>query len=101
MKEKNMMHNPPHPGEFIREVFLIPLGLSHRDLAKSMHVSPSTVNRLLNEKSGVSPEMAIRLSRALGRTPQSWLSMQNNHDLFNLERNPDMSSINMVERINA
>lgn len=96
-----MMHNPPHPGEFIREMFLIPLGLSHRDLAKSMRVSPSTVNRLLNEKSGVSPEMAMRLSKALGRTAQSWLSMQNNHDLFNLEKSADVSSINMVEKIDA
>lgn len=96
-----MMHNPPHPGEFIREMFLIPLGLSHRDLAKSMRVSPSTINRLLNEKSGVSPEMAMRLSKALGRTAQSWLSMQNNHDLFNLEKSADASSINMVEKIDA
>lgn len=75
------MHNPPHPGEFIREVYLKPLGISARQLASSLRVSPSTLSRLLKGDSGISPEMALRLSKVLGRSPESWLAMQDMHDL--------------------
>lgn len=70
------MHNPPHPGEFLREVFLEPFELSARQVAESLNVSASTFNRLLNGESNVSPEMALRLSKTLGRSPESWLAMQ-------------------------
>lgn len=76
------MHNPPHPGDFIREVYLEPFGLSARCLAARLQVSPSTVARIIQGRSGVSPEMALRLSRALGRSPESWLAMQDQHDLW-------------------
>ena len=76
------MHNPPHPGEFIREVYLEPFGISSRQLASSLGVSPSTLSRLLKGDSGISPEMSLRLSRVLGRTPESWLVMQDRHDLW-------------------
>ncbi len=66
------MHNPPHPGEFIREIYMEPYGLSVRRVASSLAVSPSTLNRVLNGLSNVSPEMALRLSKALGRSPESW-----------------------------
>jgi addiction module HigA family antidote len=65
------MHAPPHPGEFIREVYLEPFALSARQLATKLAVSPSTLNRLLNGQAGVSPEMALRLSKTLGRSPES------------------------------
>jgi antitoxin HigA-1 len=70
------MHNPPHPGEFIREVYLEPSGLSARHLATKLKVAPSTVARILQGRSAVSPEMALRLSRTLGRSAESWLAMQ-------------------------
>lgn len=76
------MHNPPHPGEFIREVYLEPFGLSARQLAVKLGVSPSTLSRVLKGTSGVSPEMALRLSKALGRSPESWLAMQDLYDLW-------------------
>jgi len=76
------MHNPPHPGEFIREVYLEPFGLSARHLAAKLKVSPSTVARVLQGRSAVSPEMALRLSKAVGRSPESWLAMQGMHDLW-------------------
>ena len=57
------MHNPPHPGEFIRDVYLAPYGLSVRSLAESLDVSASTLTRIVNGQSGISPEMALRLSR--------------------------------------
>jgi len=75
------MHNPPHPGNFIREVYLEPFGISSRQLASSLGVSPSTLSRLLKGDSGISPEMALRLSKVLGRTPESWLAMQDIYDL--------------------
>jgi len=76
------MHNPPHPGEFIREVFLEPFGISSRQLASSLGVPPSTLSRLLKGDSGISPEMSLRLSKVLGRTPESWLAKQDMYDLW-------------------
>ncbi len=65
------MYNPPHPGEFIREVYMEPFGLSSRKVAKNLDVAPSTIIRLLNGKGNVTPEMALRLSRVFGRSPES------------------------------
>ena len=76
------MYNPPHPGVFINETYLKPLGFSGRYLAKKLAVAPSTLNRILRSQSGISPEMALRLSKSLGRTPESWLAMQNSYDLW-------------------
>jgi addiction module HigA family antidote len=76
------MHNPPHPGEFITEVYLKPNNLSGRELASKLGVAASTLNRILTGASSISPETALRLSKALGRSPESWLSLQYNHDLW-------------------
>ncbi len=75
------MHDPPHPGEFIRQIYLDPNQITGRQLAAKLGVSPSTLNRVLQGSSGISPEMALRLAKALGRSPESWLAMQDNHDL--------------------
>jgi addiction module HigA family antidote len=76
------MYNPPHPGEFITGVYLEPNGISGRELAATIGVAPSTLSRVLNGSSRVTPEMALLLSKALGRSPESWLAMQSNHDLW-------------------
>jgi len=76
------MHNPPHPGEFIREVYLEPLKVSYRMVAMKLNVSPSTFNRLIKGQSNISSEMALRLSKTLGRSPESWLAMQSNYNLW-------------------
>jgi antitoxin HigA-1 len=76
------MHNPPHPGEFITEVYLEPNGISGRALAHRLDVAASTLSRLLKGTSRVTPEMALRLSKSIGRSPESWLAMQHNHDLW-------------------
>ena len=76
------MHNPPHPGEFITEVYLEPNGISGRELAEKLDVAPSTLSRILKGSSRITPEMALRLAKAIGRSPESWLSMQDNHDLW-------------------
>lgn len=76
------MFDPPHPGEFIREVYLEPFEVSYRLVASKLKVSPSTFTRLINGHSRVTPEMALRLAKTLGRTPESWLAMQSNYDLW-------------------
>ena len=76
------MHNPPHPGEFITEVYLDPHGISGRELAQKLDVAASTLSRILKGASRVTPEMALRLSKAIGRTPESWLALQDAHDLW-------------------
>ena len=76
------MHNPPHPGEFIAATYMKPFDLSCRYLASKLNVAASTLSRVLKKQSGISPEMALRLSKALGRSPESWLSMQDNYDLW-------------------
>ena len=87
------MHNPPHPGEFIADVYLEPHGLSGRELALKLGVAASTLSRILKGSSGVSPEMALRLSKALGRTPESWLAMQYNHDLWQARQHVDLGGV--------
>ena len=91
------MHNPPHPGEFIREVYLEPFEITGRQLAAKLGVSPSTLNRVLNGNSGVSSEMALRLSKALGRSPESWLIMQDIYDLWQARQSIDLDTVEKVE----
>jgi antitoxin HigA-1 len=91
------MHNPPHPGEFIASVYLEPNSITGRELASKLNVSPSTLNRILTGKSGVSPEMALRLSKCLGRSPESWLAMQHNHDLWQARRSVDLSDVQALK----
>lgn len=94
------MHNPPHPGEFIVATYMEPFGLSCRYLASKLNVAASTLNRVLKKQSGVSPEMALRLSKALGRSPESWLSMQDNYDLWRARKQVKLGKVKKIS-INA
>ncbi len=87
------MHNPPHPGEFIREVYLEPLKVSYRSVAMKLGVSPSTFNRLVKGRTGISSEMALRLSKTLGRSPESWLAMQSNYNLWVARKNINLDEV--------
>ena len=87
------MHNPPHPGEFITSVYLEPNGISGRELSAKLGVSASTLNRILTGKSGITPEMALRLSKCLGRSPESWLALQHGHDLWHAKQKVDLRSV--------
>lgn len=91
------MHNPPHPGAFILAVYLEPLGLSCRYLAERLDVAPSTLNRVLKGQSGVSPEMALRLAKALGRSARSWLAMQANYDLWQARKTTKLQRVHKVD----
>ena len=77
-----LMHDPPHPGPFIRRQCLEPLGLTVTEAAKGLAVSRNTLSMLLNGRLGISPEMAIRLSQAFGGSPESWLQQQMQYDLW-------------------
>ncbi|MBZ0258765.1 HigA family addiction module antidote protein [bacterium] len=91
------MHNPPHPGEFIRELYLAPFDISVRKAAESLGVSPSTFNRVLNGESNVSPEMALRLSKSFGRSPESWLAMQDQYDLWRASKKVDLRKVKKIQ----
>jgi len=90
------MYNPPHPGEFITEVYLVPNNLSGRELATTLGVAASTLNRILNGTGKISPEMALRLSKALGRSPESWLAMQCNHDLWQAKQRLKLDNVGRI-----
>ncbi len=91
------MHNPPHPGEFIRETYIDPFDISIRSLAESLGVASSTLARIVSMRSGISPEMALRLSKALGRSAESWLTMQHNFDLWQAKKTADLSDVQKVQ----
>ncbi len=91
------MHNPPHPGEFIRATYMEPFDLSCRFLANQLDVAASTLNRILKQQSGISPEMALRLSKTLGRSPESWLAMQHNYDLWQAKKVVRLERVNKLD----
>src|SRR5258708_30520600 len=80
------MKNPPHPGEIIRDLCIKPLKLSVTDAAEGLGVARKTLSLLLNGKAGISPEMAVRLSQAFGRSPESWLELQSLYDLAQVSK---------------
>ena len=81
------MHNPPHPGEIIKEFCLEPLGISVTDAAEGLGVSRKTLSAIINGRAGVSPEMAVRLSIAFDTSAESWLNQQSQFDLWLAEQN--------------
>lgn len=90
------MHKPPHPGEFILFTYIEPLGISLRKAAVKLGVSPSAFTRLINGKAAISPVMAMRLSKGLGRTPESWLQMQANYDLWEARKTINLDSVSTI-----
>jgi antitoxin HigA-1 len=80
------MKNPPHPGEIIRDLCLKPLGLTVTEAARGLGVTRKTLSLLVNGHAGISPEMAVRLSQAFGRSPESWLQLQVQYDLAQVRR---------------
>lgn len=80
------MKNPPHPGRIVRQECIEPLGLTVTEAARALGVTRQALNNLVNLKAGISPEMAIRLSKAFGSSPEVWLGMQMAYDLARLEK---------------
>ena len=95
------MYNPPHPGEFITNIYLEPNGISGRELAVKLDVAASTLSRILKGSSRITPEMALRLSKAIGRSPESWLSMQDNYDLWVARQNINLRGVSKLKLVAA
>jgi addiction module HigA family antidote len=95
------MKNPVHPGRAVRSGCLKPLKLSVTEAAKILGVTRLTLNNIVNEKSGISPEMAIRLSKAFGSTPEMWLRMQLAHDLAKARQHEDEIKVTRYELVRA
>lgn len=91
-----MQYNPPHPGEFIKETYIKPLDISLRKVAIDLDVAPSTFSRLIKGTSDLSPEMALKLSKAFGRTPESWMQMQTNYELWKARQRVNLDRVHII-----
>jgi len=91
------MHNPPHPGEIIREFCLEALHINVTEAARDLGVTRKTFSTILNGRAGISPEMALRLSKVLGRTPEGWLRLQLQYDLWNTRQSVDIGDLKRIE----
>lgn len=81
-----MMHNPPHPGVLVKKILIDGANLSITEAAKVLGVGRVTLSKIINGRSGISPEMAVRLSIALNTSSKMWLSMQDAYDLWQVEK---------------
>ena len=90
------MYKPAHPGEVLREMYIEPLGLTVTITAKSLGVTRKTLSELLNGRSGISTSMALRLSKAFGTTPELWLNMQHNYDLWKTRKKTRLSKVKVL-----
>ena len=90
-------HKPMHPGEFIARVYLEPFELGSNELARKLKVSPGLVSRLVNGKTDISPAMALKLSKVLGRSPESWLLMQDNFNLWLARQTIDLTDFESIQ----
>lgn len=79
---RKMLRKPTHPGKILKEDYLKPLAITATAMASQLGVSRKTISKILNEKGAVTPDMALRLSRAFGTTPELWLNLQKSHDLW-------------------
>ena len=91
------MHNPPHPGGIVRRQCLEPLALSVTAAASHLGVSRQSLSELVNERAGVSVDMAIRLTKAFGSTPETWLGLQMAYDLWQVRRRIDDIKVERIE----
>jgi addiction module HigA family antidote len=90
------MYNPPHPGEFIKKTYIEQLNISLRTAAGKLDVSPSTFSRLIKGESDISPEMALKLCKAFGRTPESWMLMQAEHELWKARKKVNLRRVSVI-----
>jgi antitoxin HigA-1 len=92
------MKNPPHPGRIVRQECIEPLGLTVTEAAFRLGVTRQALNNLVNEKAGISPEMAIRLSKAFGSSAEMWLGLQLQYDLALAEKAASKIKIERIKR---
>ncbi len=85
-----------HPGAFIKRVYLQPFDIGSNELARKLQVTTGLISRLLNGKTAISPAMALKLSKVLGRSPESWLQMQDNYDLWQARKEVDLNNFEAI-----
>ena len=96
-----LQREPTHPGEILKGEFLEPLNISQTKLAKELHTSFRAINELVNAKRGITTEMALKLAKFFGTTPQLWLNLQNSYDLYKVSKKKKdiLKSIQTIEDI--
>ena len=82
---RKMKRQPTHPGKIIKEDYLLPLSLTIKDMASNLGISRKTLSKIINERGSITPDMALRLSRAFDTTPDLWMNLQKNYDLWHAE----------------
>ena len=92
------MYNPPHPGEVFQELYLEPLGLSITDAAEALGVSERTLSGIINGYYRISSDLAMRLSKAFDTTPELWLGMQQDYDLWQAKQKIDLSEVRVLRK---
>jgi len=92
------MFNPCHPGEILREEILKELNITVTEFAKKIKVSRQVLSAILNEKAGISPVMALRLSKTLGTTPDVWINMQIKYDLWHARQTTNLDDVEVINR---
>ncbi len=83
---RRMIRRPTHPGNIIKEDYLLPLSITIKNMAETLGVSRKTLSKIINERGAITPDMALRLSRAFETTPNFWLNLQKNFDLWHAEK---------------
>lgn len=91
------MYNPPHPGEILQGLWLEPMGVTVTVAAEALGISRQSLSKIVNKSRGVTPEMAVRISRAFGGTPESWLGHQAAYDLWQIEQNREVPDLKRLE----
>ena len=89
--------DPMHPGAFIKRVYLEPFGIGAKELANRLQVSESAMSRILNGKGSITPTMALKLSKVVGRSPESWLLMQDHYDLWIAQQKVELSAFKALD----
>ncbi|MCK5672586.1 MAG: HigA family addiction module antidote protein [Spirochaetales bacterium] len=99
---RSIERKPTHPGDIIKEDYLKPLFITIKDMAKTLGISRKTLSKIINERGSVTPDMALRLSRAFDTTPLLWLNLQRNYDLWSAEEaSKDWENVQPVIKLNG
>ena len=97
---ESLQREPTHPGEILKEEFLDPMGLTQSRLARDLKTSFRAVNELVNQKRGITTEMALKLARYFGTSPELWLNLQNQYDLYKV-RQKTMDTLKSIHPYSA
>jgi addiction module HigA family antidote len=92
------MYNPPHPGEILREETLPSLNITITEFARLLDTSRQAISEIINEKRGISPQMALKLAKALGTSPDVWLGLQLKYDLWQAKQSTNLEKVHIIKK---